>query len=99
MKDFKEEVFDKDKLLKIVNEESVLNKKHRYNNDSIEDLKINYPDKIEKLEETLLNYMREKDLEILKTESPDKWKNLTEKKDIHMNISIVLMIMKNLLTI
>ena len=46
---------------------------------TIEDLKKYYPDKIKILEEALLNYMGENDLEILKTGFPDKWKYLTKK--------------------
>ena len=46
----------------------------KYKNDSIEDLEKDYPDKINELEEALLNYMGENDLEISKTGFPDKWK-------------------------
>ena len=46
---------------------------------TIDDLKKDYPNEIEKLEEALLNYIGENDLNILKTEFPDKWKNLTKK--------------------
>ena len=43
-------------------------------------MKNDYPDKIEKLGEILLNYMGENDLKFLKTEFPDnKWKHLTKK--------------------
>ena len=41
--------------------------------------KKNYPDKSEKLEEALLNYMAENDFRILKTGFPDKWNYLTKK--------------------
>ena len=34
----------------------------------------NYPEEIENLEETLLNYIGENDLKILKTGFPDMWK-------------------------
>ena len=43
------------------------------------DLKKDYPNKIEKIEEASSNYISEKDLKFLKTEFPDKWKCLTKK--------------------
>ena len=43
------------------------------------DLKKDYPDKIKNLEETLLNYIGENDLKILKSGNPDKWNHLTKK--------------------
>ena len=46
---------------------------------SIKDLKKHYPDKNIELEEVLLNYMGENDLQILKTGFPDKWKFSTKK--------------------
>ena len=46
-------------------------------NRTIKGLKKDYPDKIIKLEEALLNYIGENHLEILKTGFPDKWKFLT----------------------
>ena len=46
---------------------------------TIEDLKKDYPKDIEKLEEVLLNYIGQNDLESLKTELPVKWKYLTKK--------------------
>ena len=42
-------------------------------------MKKDYPDKINELEEALLNFIGENDLKILKTGFPDKWKNLTKK--------------------
>ena len=42
-------------------------------------MKKEYPDKINELEEALLNYICENDLKILKTGFPDKWKYLTKK--------------------
>ena len=42
-------------------------------------MKKEYPNKIEKLNEALLNYMGETDLKNLKTGFPDKWEYLTEK--------------------
>ena len=50
-----------------------------YKNDSIEDFKKDYPDKIIELEEALLDYMGENDLKKLKTGFPDKWKYLIRK--------------------
>ena len=72
VKDFKEEIVDNDEILNFVNE-IVENDK------TIEDLKKDYLDKIENLEETLLNYMGENDLKILKTGFFDEWKYLTKK--------------------
>ena len=60
LKNMREENVDKDETLNNVNEiveEDETNK----------DLKKEYPDKIIKLEEALLNYMGEKDLRTLKT--------------------------------
>ena len=71
MKDLEEEIIDTDEILNIVNEIEKLFEEDRYNNDSIYDLKTDYPDKIEKLEEALLNYLGENDLKFLKTEFPD----------------------------
>ena len=51
----------------------------KYINDSIKELKNDYPDKIKELEEALLDYMGENDLKILKTGFPNKWNNLTKK--------------------
>ena len=47
-------------------------------NKTIEKIKKKYPDKIEKLEEAMLNSMGENDLKFLKTEFPDSWKYLTK---------------------
>ena len=44
---------------------------------SIHDLKKDYPIEIEKFQESLLNYMGENDLKIVKMENPDKWNYLT----------------------
>ena len=68
----KEEIVDNDEISNIVNE---IEEEDR----TIKDLKEEYPEKIIKLEESLLNYMGENDLKILKTEFPDKWKYLTKK--------------------
>ena len=51
----------------------------KYKNDSIKDLKKDYLDSIKKIEEALLNYMGENDLELLNLEFPDKWKFSTKK--------------------
>ena len=76
----KEEIVDNDEIINIVNETKITIKEDRYNNDSIKNLKIDNPDKIIKLEEDLLNYMGESDLQFLKTEIPDnKWKSLIKK--------------------
>ena len=57
---------DIDETLKIVNEIKILIKEYTYKIDSIKDIKNDYPEKIEKLEEALLNYIVENDLKILK---------------------------------
>ena len=57
----------------------ILIKEDRYENECIQDLKKDYPNEIEKLEESLLNYMGENDLKLLKIEFPDKWKFITKK--------------------
>ena len=57
----------------------MLIKDDKYKNDSIKDLKKEYPDKINELEEALLDYMGENDLKILKTGFLDKWKYLIKK--------------------
>ena len=78
MKDFEEEIVENEELLNIVNQIKVLNKRDKYKNDSIKDLKKDYPDEIKELEEALLNYMGRNDLKSLKTEFPEKWKFLTK---------------------
>ena len=72
LRNLKEEIIDNDEILNIINEIIEDNK-------TIKDLKKDYPEKIENLEEALLNYMGENDLKILKTGFPDKWKYLTKK--------------------
>ena len=79
MKDFEEKIVDTDEILNIVNEIKRLITENKYKNDSIKNLKKDYPDKIIELEEALLDYMGEIDLQILKTGFPDKWNNLTKK--------------------
>ena len=69
----KEEIVDNDEISNIVNE---IQEQDR----TIKVLKKDYPDKIKKLEEALLNYMGENVPKILKTELPDKkWKHLIKK--------------------
>ena len=83
LKDLKEENFDNDEILNIVNkiEENYpeeienLEEDHR----TIKNLKKYHPEEIEILEEALLDYIGENNLKILKTGFPDKWKYLTKK--------------------
>ena len=79
MKDFEEEIVDNDEILNIINEIKMLITEGKYKNVSIKDLKKDYPNEVEKLEESVLNYMGENDLKLLKMEFPDKWKYLTKK--------------------
>ena len=79
LKDFKEEIVDNDEILNIVNKIKRLIAEDKYKNDSIKDLKKDYPNEIKNLEEALLDYMGENDLKLLKTGFPDKWKYLTKK--------------------
>ena len=77
LENLKKEVIGDDKILNIFNEiENLIDKTKR--NQSISTLKKKYPDKINELEEALLNYIGEHDLKILKTEFPDKWKYLSK---------------------
>ena len=55
----KEEIVDNDVILNIVNE-------MLEDDESIKDLKNDYPEKIKNLEEALLDYMGDNDLKILK---------------------------------
>ena len=78
LKNLKKEVIGDDNIININNElENMIDKTKR--NQSISTLNKKYPDKINELEEVLLDYMGEHDLKILKKEFPDKWKNLTKK--------------------
>ena len=79
LKDFEEIIVDNDEILNIVNEIKILITEDKYKNDSIKGLKKDYPDKINEIEEVLFDYMGVKDLKMLKTGFPDKWKYLTEK--------------------
>ena len=92
MKILKKEIVDNDEILDIVN-------KIVEDDRTIEDLKKDFPIEIKKLEEALFDYMGENDLTILKTGFPDKWNYFTKKVLIHMNVLIVMMIIKNLLTL
>ena len=78
LKKLKKDVIGDDKILNIINDlENLIAKTKR--NQSISTLKKKYPEKINNLEEALLNYMGEYDLKILKAEFLDKWKYLTKK--------------------
>ena len=68
----KNEIVDNDHTLNIVTDVGEYNK-------TIEDLKKDYPDKIKKLEEALLDSMVENDLKFLKDALDDRWKYLTKK--------------------
>ena len=83
LKDFKEEIFDNDEILKIVNKieknytEEIMNLDE--DEKTIKNLKKYYPEEIKNLEEAHLDYMGENDLKILKAGFPYKWKYLTKK--------------------
>ena len=68
----KREIVDNNYILNIVTDIGEYNR-------TVKDLKKDYPDKINELEEALFIYVGENDLEILKTGFPDKWKFLTRK--------------------
>ena len=72
LRNLKKETVAIDEILDIVN-------KIVEHDRTIKDLKKDYPDEFNKLEETLINYMGENDLKFLKTEFPNKWKYLTKK--------------------
>ena len=72
LKNLKKKIVDNDYILNIVTDIGEYDR-------TIKDLKKDYPDKINELEEALLNYIGENDLKILKTGFPDKWKYLTKK--------------------
>ena len=71
LKNLKKEIVENDEIMDIVNK--------IVDDRTIKDLKKDYPEEIETLEEALLNYMGENDPKILKTGFPDKWKYLTKK--------------------
>ena len=70
-KNLKEENDDIDEILNNIDE--IIEEDRTF-----EDLKKDYPEKIKNLEESLLDYMGENDLKILKTGFPDKWNYLTK---------------------
>ena len=72
MKNLEEETLEHEELLNIANELGE-------EDTTIEELKKYYPNKTEKLNEALLNYMGENDLKNLKTEFPEKRRYLTKK--------------------
>ena len=79
LEEFGEEIVGNDEILNIVNEIKRLITENKYKNDSIKDIKKDYPDNINDLEEALLDYMGENNVKILKTGFPDKWRYLTKK--------------------
>ena len=72
LKNLKNEIVNNDEILNIVN-------KIVEDDSTIEDLKKDYPNENNNLEEALLDYMGENDLKVLKTGFPDKRKYLTKK--------------------
>ena len=72
LKGLEEEIVGNDEILNVV-------KGTEGEDGTIKALKDFHPDTIEKIEEALLNYLCENDPKFLKTEFPDKWKNLIEK--------------------
>ena len=72
MKNLKKEIVDNGEIFNMIIEIWEEDRTIKY-------LKKYYPDKINELEGALLSYMGEKDLKILKTGFPDKWKFLTKK--------------------
>ena len=83
---------EKDEFFHLINEKEEEDR-------TIEDSKKDYPDKTEKLEETLVTYISEDDPKKLKTDFPDKSKYLNQKGLFLMNNSRLLMIFKNRLVI
>ena len=71
LKILKKEIVDNDETLIIINDIE--------EDRTIEGLQKKSPDKIKELEETLIDYMREKNFRNIKTGFPDKWKFLTKK--------------------
>ena len=72
LKNSKKEIVDTDEILNIVT-------KIVENDRTINDLKKDYPEEINNLEEALLDYMGENNLKILETEFPNKWIFLIKK--------------------
>ena len=79
VKDSEGEIVDIDEILNTVNAQNIIFKEDKYKKDSIKDLKKDYPDEIKNLEETLLIYIGENNLKLLKAEIPDNWKYLCRK--------------------
>ena len=79
LKDLTEEIVDNSEILNMVNKRKVLVKEDKCKIVSIKYFKRDYSVTFNELGEALLNYMGEKDLKLLKTEFPDKWKSLTKK--------------------
>ena len=79
LEEFGEEIVGNDEILNIVNEIKRVITENKYKNDSIKDIKKDYPDNINELEEALLDYMGENNVKILKTGFPDKWRYLIKK--------------------
>ena len=75
LKDLEEKIVDNVEILIFVNELKIIFKEEYCKNDSIRDFRKDYPEEFINLEEALFIYMGENDLEILKTELPDKWKD------------------------
>ena len=72
LKNLKKGIVDNDRILDIVNK--IVEDDRTFN-----DLKKDYPHEIKNLEEALLDYLGENDLNFLKTGFPNKWKYLTKK--------------------
>ena len=72
LKNLKIEIVDNDEILNIVNEVIEEDK-------TVQDVRKDYPDKIRNLEEALLNYMGENDLNVFKKQFADNWKFSTKK--------------------
>ena len=90
-----EEIVANDKILNFVDESRTIIKGDRYVNGFIKDLKKDYSDKSEKLEETLLDLMGEIDPKTMRTDfSDNKWKSLTKTLADPNEFAIVLTIIK-----
>ena len=72
LKKNEKKIIDNDEIWDIVN-------KIEEEDRTIEDLKKDYPDKVNEVEEALVIYMGEKDLKIMKTGFHDKWNFLIKK--------------------
>ena len=72
LKNLKKEIVDNDEILNKFSEKGEEDR-------TFEDLKKDYSNEIEKLEEVSLDYTGENKIEFLKTEFPDRWRYLTRK--------------------